>query len=403
MPGAIPQSRRVVFLNRFYWPEEPATAQLLTDLAEALAGRGFEVTVITSASDPAGVPPRADHAGVAIQRIRGTRWSHSGLAGKAVDFAAFYLGAIWALLRTARRGDCVVALTDPPLLGVGVWVAARLRGARVFHWVQDIYPEIAVALTGQRWLQALRPLRNLAWRRSDGCVTLGTDMAAVLTQAGVPPAKITVLPNWAPAGLGLPSATAVADQRAYWLLAGQFVVAYSGNLGRVHDLGPVLDVATTLRDEAGITFVFIGAGAQRAWLEAQALQRGLRNVHFQLPQPRAHLAKTLALGDVHLVTLRPGCESYVFPSKLYGVAAAGRPVIFIGPPGCEVARQVTGGDLGLAFARDEIAGIADALRQLHADPGRVRRLGEAAGEFGRHHAGPARAAAVWEGLLSNPA
>jgi glycosyltransferase involved in cell wall biosynthesis len=402
MPGAFPQTRRVIFLNRFYWPEEPATAQLLTDLAEALARRGFEVSVITSGSGRGGLPSRATHAGVAIRRIRGTRWSQSGLAGKAVDFASFYLGAIWALLRTACRGDCVVALTDPPLLGVGVWLAARLRGARVFHWVQDIYPEIAVALTGQSWLTVLRPLRNLAWRRSDGCVILGADMAATLATAGVSPAKITILPNWAPAGMGAPSAAAVADLRADWLLAGQFVVAYSGNLGRVHDLGPVLDVATALREEAGITFVFIGAGAQRAWLEAEALRRGLRNVHFQLAQPRAHLARTLALGDVHLVTLLPGCEPYVFPSKLYGIAVAGRPVVFIGPPGCEIARQVTLGGFGLAFAREEIAGIADGLRQLRRDPGLVRRLGEAAAEYGRIHAGPARAADVWEGLLANP-
>jgi colanic acid biosynthesis glycosyl transferase WcaI len=400
MPGASPQTRRVIFLNRFYWPEEPATAQLLGDLAQALAGRGLEVIVITSAAGPAGPPRRETHQGVTILRVRGTRWAHTGLPGKAADYTSFHVGALWRLLRTARRGDRVVALTDPPLLGIGAWLAARLRGARIFHWVQDIFPEVAVILTGHRWLAVWQPLRNLAWRRSDGCVTLGADLAAVLAQAGVAPARITVLPNWAPAGLGPAPAAAVADLRAAWLLEGQFVVAYSGNLGRVHDLGPVLDVAAALRDDTSIAFVFIGAGAQRASLEAGALQRGLRNVHFQMPQPRGRLATTLALGDVHLVTLLPGCERCVFPSKLYGVAAAGRPVIFIGPPGCEVARQVTGGGLGLAFARSEVAAIADAIRQLRADPDRVRRLGAAAGEFGREHAGPARATAAWEQLLA---
>lgn len=392
---------RIIFLNRFYWPEEPATAQLLADLAEALAGAGHEVTVITSRPRRTGLPQREFHRGVTILRVPGTRWSRLGLPGKAADFVTFYFGALWKLGFAAQRGDKVVALTDPPLLGVGVWLAARLCGARVFHWVQDVYPEIAATLTGQHWLRIVCPLRNLAWRRSDGCVTLGSDMAAMLAQAGVSPVKIVISPNWAPAGVAIQPRTAADNLRAAWQLEGKFVVAYSGNLGRVHDLGPVLDVAEALRDEPGIAFVFIGAGAQRARLEAQAIERGLAQVHFHPPQPRARLAESLALGDLHLVTLLPGCERLVFPSKLYGVAAVGRPVIFIGPRECEIARLVEQRGFGRAFARDEIAAIADGIRQLRADPGKLRQLAAAAETFGRDHSGPAQATPAWEKLLTS--
>src|ERR1019366_5284159 len=139
--------RRIVFLNRYYWPEEPATAQLLTDLAEALAARGHPVTVITSR--PAGSAMRSAeiHRGVVIHRVAGTRWAGLGLPGKAMDFLTFQVGALWQLLFTAHQGDNIVVLTDPPLLGVGVWLIARLCGARVFHWVQDVFPEIAMELT----------------------------------------------------------------------------------------------------------------------------------------------------------------------------------------------------------------------------------------------------------------
>ena len=72
---------RLIFVNRFYWPETPATAQLLTDLAEGLAARGHDVTIITSA--PAGKTNlRCEtHRGVRIQRVRGTRWARVGLLG----------------------------------------------------------------------------------------------------------------------------------------------------------------------------------------------------------------------------------------------------------------------------------------------------------------------------------
>lgn len=391
---------RFVFLNRFYWPDEPATAQLLTDLAEELARRGHEVVVITSHPGASRVPRDETHHGVRILRVRTPRKLLPGIAGKALAYLTFFVGALWRTLWTVRGGDALVALTDPPLIGVGAWLVGGVRGARLVHWAQDIYPEIAITLAGQRWLRVLIPLRDLAWRRADACFTLGSDMASVLERAGVPPSRLHLVPNWAPAGL-MPQSLSVADPlRATWGLSGKFVVAYSGNLGRVHDLMPVLAVAAELRDAPDITFVFIGQGAQRAALQAEVAQRGLTNVHFHPPQPRAALAATLALGDVHLVTLLPGCETLVFPSKLYGIAAVARPVIVIAPAGCELARLVTTQDFGRAFTRDQPAAIAAALRHLQADPALSARLGQAAVRFSGVN-GHQAAADRWESALAD--
>ena len=389
----------VIFLNRFYWPDEPATAQLLADLAEHLAACGRSVTVITSHPGGATVPRNETRRDVRIMRVRSLRSPRAGLAGKAADWGSFLLVALWRLLCEARHGDTVVAMTDPPLLAIGAWLIARLRGARMFHWVQDIYPELAIELTGQRWLTILCPLRNLAWRHADGCVTLGTDMASVLSAAGVATKKISVVPNWAPSGLTPQSADAAVALRTEWKLTGKFVVAYSGNLGRVHDLSPVLAVAAVLSDDARIAFIFIGDGAQRAALETEAIQRGLANVQFRPPQPRARLAASLAVGDVHVVTLLPGCERYVFPSKLYGVAAVGRPVIFIGPRDCELARLVAQRDLGLVFERTETDALASALRSLTADRTKCARYATTAARFAAEYGGVTAAAARWHALL----
>lgn len=392
---------RLLFVNRFYWPETPATGQFLTDLAEALAARGHEVIVITSHSGSAQSPPSELRAGVRVHRIRSTRSRHTHVGSKTLDFATFYAGALWRLWRETRRGSFVIALTDPPLLGVGAWLVARLRGARIIHWVQDIYPELAGELAGQRWLGVLRPLRNLAWRRADRCVTLGADMAAVLERGGVQTGKISVLPNWAPAGLQ-PAEPAASDAlRAAWGLTGQFVIAYAGNLGRVHDLEPALALADALRDDPTITIAFIGGGPRRATLEATAVRMGLERVRFLPAQPRAQLAAALEVGDVHLVTVRPGCENLVFPSKLYGIAAVHRPMIFIGPCKCEIARIVVGQGLGFAAERGDVSVLVAAIRRLAGDPAERRRCAENAARFAAANdasAGTGRWAALLDSL-----
>jgi glycosyltransferase involved in cell wall biosynthesis len=391
----------VVFVNRFYWPDETATAQLLTDLAEGLAAQGRTVTVITSR--PPDQSASESRRGVRILRIGSTRARGTGLAAKALDFATFFAGATARLLGAARRGDAIVALTDPPLIGAGAWLVARLRGARCFHWVQDIYPEVALALTGRPELRVLSPWRDRAWRGAAGCVTLGRSMAGVLTQAGVAPGRIRVLPNWAPAGLGPPGLDEVGALRAGWGLIGKFVVGYSGNLGRVHDLESVLRLAAALADTPEIVFLFTGGGPQRLALEEAARSRGLANVQFRPAQPRAALAASLGASDLHLVTLRPGCEDYVFPSKIYGIAAVGRPVLFLGPLGCEPARTVTAAGFGRAFSPEQVPAAAAFLRSLCAAPATGSPLRAAALRFSAAGGNAQAAAAAWDEVLANAA
>ncbi len=394
---------RLVFINRFYWPNESATAQLLHDLARHLAAQGHEVTVITSDSADSSRPRREAIAGVHIRRVS----SHSrqiGVATKAKEFALFLLGAARALFSLARRNTVVVAMTDPPLLGIIAHLVTSLRGARLIHWTQDIYPEIASRLSQQPALSVvaslLRPLRNLAWRQSAHCVAISEGMARHLHDEGVCLADTTVIGNWAPQGLAPQPATAGETLRDEWGLSGQFVVAYSGNLGRVHDLDSIIALAEELRPEPRITLLLIGGGPGRAGLEATASSRGLANVQFRPAQPRARLAESLAVADAHLVTLRPECTDLVFPSKFYGIVQVGRPTVFIGPRDCELARIVERHGLGLAASAGDLRPLAAGLRAWAADPSAHAAATAASVAYAREHAAPESALAKWDTLLS---
>jgi glycosyltransferase involved in cell wall biosynthesis len=393
---------RFIFVNRFYWPDEPATAQLLADLAIALAARHHEVYVIASQSNVS-LPLTETRDGVKIVRVKSTHWGKTNLAKRLIDTVTFFWNLPKAFATVVRPGDRVVSLTDPPLLDVVVQLLAYLYEAKCVHWVHDIFPEVAMVMTRNPLFRlagfVLRPLRNRAWRKSTACITLGHDMAALIGKAGGPTKRVAIVPNWAPAGLRPQPREAASELRRLWELTGKFVVAYSGNLGRVHDLKPIIEVAAAVASEPEIIFVFIGRGAGRRELETAVKARGLSNVRFHSPQARDHLNETLALGDVHLVTLREECRDLVFPSKIYGIAAVGRPIVFIGPPASDPAQLVVDDGFGVAFARTEIAKIATTLQELRRQPERCAQLGAAAAQASAKYGGVAAAVAAWETVL----
>jgi glycosyltransferase involved in cell wall biosynthesis len=327
------------------------------------------------------------------------------MAGKAIDYLTFALAARRIVRRQVQAGDWLVAMTDPPVLAQVSAAAARRADARLVHWIQDVHPEISLALSGSRPLAAVsspwRRWRDDAWQQADACVTISRDMAGLVGEHGVAPGRIRTIPNWAPGGETLaPVSRNENPLRHEWGLDGKFVVAYSGNLGRVHALEPVLAAAADLRDESDLVFLFIGDGPQRRALEAQARSHGLTNVRFLPPQPRARLAESLSAGDVHLVTLRAGCERCVFPSKLYGILAVARPVVYVGPPHCELAGAVRTSGAGLVVDAREPHTLAASLRELRDDPGRCTAMAQAAAGWARGTGGLPAALAAWEELLA---
>src|SRR5690606_29000430 len=140
---------RVVFLNRFFYPDLSATSQMLSDLAFGLAERGFDVQVITSRlcyDDPsARFPARETIRGVRVHRIWTSGFGRHNLWGRGIDYLSFYVSALRACRRTLKPGDILVAKTDPPMISVVGALAARLRGARLVNWLQDLFPEVAAA------------------------------------------------------------------------------------------------------------------------------------------------------------------------------------------------------------------------------------------------------------------
>src|SRR5262245_7937270 len=168
--GGICRSHvKLIFLNRFFYPDHSATSQMLSDLAFALAEDGCEVAVITSRqrydAPTNSLPARETVGGVSIYRIWTSRFGRADLIGRMIDYATFYFSVAWRLWRLTGRGDVVIAKTDPPMLSVVAAPLCWLRNARLVNWLQDIFPETAQVL-GVGGRRARTPFRLMQWLRT---------------------------------------------------------------------------------------------------------------------------------------------------------------------------------------------------------------------------------------------
>jgi colanic acid biosynthesis glycosyl transferase WcaI len=402
---------RVFFVNRYYWPDESATSLMLTDLAEALAAAGHEIRVVASRQrleEPeARLAPAEIRRGVHVHRLPGSSFGRQRLLLRALDYLSFYLVAALFLLRALRRGDVVVAMTDPPLMGVAAGLASRLRGARLINWLQDVYPEVAVRLGALRersvltWL--LRVLRNRSLRQASANVVVGERMRDWLAREA-PSATVHVVANWSPP-LATPEVPDDANPYRRELgLQGRIVLGYSGNLGRAHEFMTLVEAAERLRARRDVHFLIIGGGAQLPALRQEVQRRGLERWSFLPYQPLARLVDSLGAADVHLVSLHPALEGLIVPSKIYGICAAGRPALFIGDSSGEVARLLRDYDCGLTIPTGDAAALAEAIQEMADDASRRRRLGRAARTAANGPLSFAQALGQWlDVLLNDPA
>lgn len=399
---------RLIFVNRFFHPDHSATSQLLGDLAFHLAGTGFDVQVVSSRQiyDDAARDLQENESvrGVRVHRVWATRFGRGRLLPRAVDYLTFYLGATAKLAVLARSGTVVIAETDPPLLSVPSAAIALLRRAVLVNWTQDLFPEIAESL-GVPGIALVAPLlrrlRNFSLTLARTNVVLSEGMASRLRAEGVAPDKIDVIHNWSPVEPEAPSARIAANPlREEWGLGQKFVVGYSGNFGRAHDFATVLDAAAALRDLPDIHFLFVGDGAQRAWVEARVAALGLSNVGFRPYQPLDRLALSLSVPDVHLVSLKPELEGLIVPSKFYSVLAAGRPVFFVGDARGELARRIEEADCGRVFPVGAHAEFAATIRDLAARPAEVAEMGKRARALWAARFQRKQALAAWQALLT---
>ena len=369
---------RVLVLNQYYWPGVEATAQLLTELCEALAEE-YEVEVVTGVLHGHEDDPRElERNDVRIVRVSSTSYERSELVHRAANYFS-YLGSALSYVLKAPAPDLVICMTDPPIVGdLGVIVGRRFD-APVLVISQDVFPEIATELGrlgNPAVVAVLRGLVGAYLRRADRIVAIGETMRERLEAKGASPERVRVIPNWV-------DTTAITPQprENQWAerhgLVSKFVVMHSGNVGHAQDLDSLVRAATFLRDLDDLRIVIAGFGARHAEMVALARRLEVGDlVRFFDYQPRDRLPLSLSSADLHVVGLAKGLAGYVVPSRLYGILSAARPVVVAADEESETARIVAEVGCGLVIPPGRPELLARTIRAAREGAYDLAEMGE---------------------------
>jgi colanic acid biosynthesis glycosyl transferase WcaI len=373
---------RLLVLNQYYWPGVEATAQLLTDLCEALSEEA-EVKVVTGVlHGHEEEPRRLVHNGVEIVRVPSTSFERSRIFARAANYVSYLTNALLFGLRSGRP-DVVVCMTDPPIVADVALVVARRYRAPLVVISQDVFPEIAVQLKrleNPAVMSLLRVLVRIYLRRADRLVAIGETMRKRLEEKGAPPDRVRVIPNWVDTGrlTPLPKDNEWSRRMGF---DDEFVVMHSGNVGHAQDLDSLVRAGTFLRDLDDLRIVIIGTGARHAELVALAELLEVDNVRFLYYQSRRVLPLSLSSADVHVVGLAPGLAGYVVPSRLYGILAVARPVIVAADAESETAQIVSQVGCGVVVPPGRPELLARAVRDAHDGRYDLERMGQLGREW----------------------
>ena len=358
---------RILVLNQYYRPGVEATANLLADLCESLAV-DHDVTVVTGR-----VQGRDELSsdevlnGVRVLRTRSTAYDRTKLHLRAVNYVTYLAGSFLRSI-SLPRPDLVICMTDPPIIGdLGVAIA-RAKRAPLLVISEDVFPEIATELgrlTNPVIVRVLERLVRFYLRRADAIVAIGERMRERLIAKGAVPALISVIANWVDTDVITPQPRDNAWSRGK-SLDDRFVVMHSGNVGHAQNLDALIIATTYLRDLDDLTVPVIGSGARHIELRELATRLDADRIRFLEYQPREQLSESLSAAHVHYIGLAQGLSGYVVPSRIYGVLAAGRPVIVAADADSETSRLVNEVGCGVVVPPDRPDLVAAAIRDAHS-------------------------------------
>jgi colanic acid biosynthesis glycosyl transferase WcaI len=328
---------RILIFNTLYEPETSAGAPLFTSLSKEFVRSGHQVTIITSVPHyPSGRVSKAYRGklfwhsieeGVKVIRVGLPSVDRMKLPLRFLQYICYQLGAAWSIL--GQQYDVVLAGSASLTGWLPFAVAVVLRRMPAVYSVQDLYPDVGIALglfRNRFVIAAVSALEKFCLHNATIVQTISNSFLPGLHKLGVSDSKISLVYNWVDTEFirPLPRLNEFSKNQG---LHDHFVVLYAGNMGPSQGLQNVLAAAENLKDEKDVLFVLIGDGSAKTELVRDAQNRSLTNVLFLPFQPQQSLPEVMACANVSLVPLRKGVEKGSLPSKLFTMLASGRPIL----------------------------------------------------------------------------
>lgn len=341
--------KNMLIYAHYYIPDVASTGQIIKELAEGMLDK-FNITIICVVPSYTGKIEekyktkkyyKENINGVDIIRIRVPEFTKSSKKSRIKNIISYFLGAISATFKVGKQ-DYVFSISQPPILGgllgiFGKWI----KHAKYIYNIQDFNPEQTMAVSysnNKLIIKLMMMLDKFSCRRSNLIITVGRDLVDTINKRfnnkKVP--KTALINNWIDEKEIYPlddDNEKVKEFKKKYDLENKFIIMYSGNIGLYYDLENIFKVIEKIKPETKtndgkkVVFAFVGAGTILEKLQKYKEEKNIDNVIFIPYQDKKDLIYSLNAADVHWCVNAEGIKGVSCPSKYYGIAAAGKPIL----------------------------------------------------------------------------
>ncbi len=366
----------LTIISQLFYPELISTGLTLTELCEALSKKGFNISVIagypTIVDPKTPIPKKMTYRTIQIKRVWSTRFPKLNTFGKLLNHITFLFSLCFTLLFKSNKTPLLL-LTNPPLLPLLMFLLYPIKRFNYSILVFDMYPETIVSANifpKDHVLIKLWSRLNLSvYKRATHIITIGRCMTSLIKNQ-LPNhyhSKLTMIPIWCDEQ-HIINTKHRSNFKSRWGLESRFIVGYTGNMARFHDIETIFQAANYLKEEHNILFLFVGEGYKKQWAQDYVLTNKLSNCMFKSYVDRQELGALLDCLDVGLVSLCESNTGLSVPSKTMGLLAAGKPIIGIMEPHAEIALLIKEHKTGYVVQNNQARVLAEHIMSLYSNP-----------------------------------
>ena len=383
--------KKLLIYAHYFYPDVASTGQILTELCEGMTDT-FDITVICVVPSYSGTIDekyktkriyKEEHNGIKIIRVRVPEFQKSNKISRVKNLLAYFFNSLLATLKIEKQ-DYIYTISQPPILGGVLGVLGKwLKGGKLIYNIQDFNPEQTMAVgysKNKLLLNTVMSVDKFSCKKSDKVIVVGRDMQETLrnrfNNKKVP--KNVFINNWINEKEIYPleqNHPRIVEFKEKYNLKDKFIIMYSGNIGLYYDLENIIKVIGEFKDREDVVFAFVGDGTVKDKVEAYVNENNLSNVTFIPYQDKADLIYSLNAADIHWVVNAKGIKGVSVPSKLYGVMAAGKPVLGVLDEGSEARLIVEDCNCGVCIEPGNYKEISNNIEYILNNKEEIKALG----------------------------
>lgn len=384
--------KKLLIYAHYFYPDVASTGQILAELAEGMID-AFDITVICVVPSYSGVIEEKykskriyieEYKGIKIVRVRVPEFEKSNKISRIKNLLAYFFNSLIATTKIEKQ-DYIYTISQPPILGGVLGVLGKwIKGGKLIYNIQDFNPEQTIAVgyaKNKLLLNTVMAVDKFSCKNSDKVIVVGRDMQETLknrfNNKKVP--SNVFINNWInereiyPLDQNHPKIIAFKEK---YNLKDKFIIMYSGNIGLYYDLENIIKVIGEFKDREDVVFAFIGDGTVKSKIEEYVTDNKLNNVTFIPYQDKADLIYSLNAADIHWVVNAKGIKGVSVPSKLYGVMAAGKPVLGVLDEGSEARLIVEECNCGVCIEPGNYKEISRNIEYILNNKELIKSLGQ---------------------------